>query len=182
MSSRPPHRARVEVNLRDLRQLFDSMDPSPFRERDLAPAAENYIVDSIKELPARAACALVLHVDQPKAGPDEETDVGGAVRAHFVRRAALLRRDLRVLLRRGFVSLAIGVAFLVTLFAIAQLARRLIGDGAVARIVEESLLIAGWVAMWRPLEIFLYDWWPILGELRLRERLSEITVELVYRS
>jgi len=27
--------------------------------------------------------------------------------------------------------------------------------------VRESLLVGGAVAPWRPLEIFLYDWWPI---------------------
>ena len=33
--------------------------------------------------------------------------------------------------------------------------------------------------MWRPLEIFLYDWWPILGEQRVRERLSRVEVRVV---
>jgi hypothetical protein len=33
--------------------------------------------------------------------------------------------------------------------------------------------------MWRPLEIFLYDWWPIVGERRLHERLSRIEVRIV---
>ncbi len=172
----------MEVHLQELRQLFDALDPSPFRDRDLAPAAENYIVDSLKELPARAPCALVIYLDQPAGAADEEAAVGGAIRSHFARRAQVLRRDLRQLLRRGFVSLAIGLAFLVTLLLIAQLARRLTGAGTVSRIVEESLLIAGWVAMWRPLEIFLYDWWPILGELRLRERLSTVAVRFVYHT
>jgi hypothetical protein len=94
----------------------------------------------------------------------------------------VLRRDLRQLLRRGFVSLTIGMLFLVTLLGIAHLAVRVFGAGALSRIVEESLLIAGWVAMWRPLEIFLYDWWPILGELRLRERLSATRVRFAYHT
>jgi hypothetical protein len=32
--------------------------------------------------------------------------------------------------------------------------------------------------MWRPLEIFLYDWWPILGEKRLHERLARAEVRI----
>ena len=137
-------------------------------------------MDSLKELPAGVPCALVIYVDQPQTAPDEEAAVAGAIRAHFARRAAVLRRDLRDLLRRGVVSLAIGLAFLVTLFVLAQLAARIVKSGTLARIVEESLLIAGWVAMWRPLEIFLYDWWPILGELRLRRRLSTTRVRLLH--
>jgi hypothetical protein len=40
------------------------------------------------------------------------------------------------------------------------------------------LVIGGWVAMWRPLEIFLYDWWPIRDERQLYERLSVMPVRV----
>ena len=48
-----------------------------------------------------------------------------------------------------------------------------------AGVARESLLIGGWVAMWRPLEVFLYDWWPIRAEARLFDRLSAMTVRIV---
>ncbi len=48
----------IEVRVSELRRLFNSMDPSPFRNRDLDPSAEEFIVSSGKELPAmrRSAC------------------------------------------------------------------------------------------------------------------------------
>lgn len=51
----------IEVHFRELNQLFDSLDHSPFREKDLDPNAEEHIVTSIKELPSRAPCALCLY-------------------------------------------------------------------------------------------------------------------------
>ena len=45
---------------------------------------------------------------------------------------------------------------------------------------EEGLLIGGWVAMWRPLEVFLYDWWPISAEARMFDRLAAMPVRLTY--
>ena len=51
-------------------------------------------------------------------------------------------------------------------------------DTRFAEIARESLVIGGWVAMWRPLEIFLYDWWPIRAEARLFERLSAMIVKV----
>jgi hypothetical protein len=117
-----------------------------------------------------------------------DSSAGGRCRRHtgcpragstFARRATLLRRDLRRLVRRGLVSLAIGVAFLALLFAAARLVNWLMGDGALASLFKESLVIGGWVAMWRPLEIFLYDWWPILGEQRTHDRLSRVSVRVV---
>jgi hypothetical protein len=178
--NRPPAGGDViEVRLREVRQLFDALDPSPFREKDLDPDAEEYIVESLKELPSGSPCALVIHLDEPTGLPDEGRAVGDAVRVHFARRAEFLRRDLRRLFRRGFISLAIGVAFLVVIFAVVRVIGQLLGETAVALLSREGLIIVGWVAMWRPLEIFLYDWWPILGEQRVRDRLSRIEVRVV---
>jgi hypothetical protein len=54
-------------------------------------------------------------------------------------------------------------------------------DRPIGGFFEESRLIAGWVAMWRPLEIFLYDWWPILALVRLSDRLKGMPVRIIYR-
>ncbi|HKQ14338.1 MAG TPA: hypothetical protein VJT80_12965 [Steroidobacteraceae bacterium] len=41
----------------------------------------------------------------------------------------------------------------------------------------EITLILGWVAMWKPVEIFLYDWWPDLDRRRLVERIAHMQIE-----
>jgi len=159
-------------------QLFDTLDPATHQEKDLSPKIDEYIVESALDLPGNGPYALTVHLEQPGGG-DEERLVGEAVRAHFARRARSQSRRLRRLLRRGLVSLGIGLAFLVAVVLAGQLAGRVIGGGGLGILFRESLLIAGWVAMWRPLEIFLYDWWPIAGERRLHDRLSRITVRVV---
>jgi hypothetical protein len=171
----------IEMHLRAISQLLDSLDPSPFHRRDLNPSAEEYIVDSAKELPSRTSFMLVVNLDQSIGLPDEGRVVGDAIRTHFARRSHFLRRDLRQLIRRGLISLCIGMTFLVTLFIIAQAIGRMIGETGFFSLLRESMLIVGWVAMWRPLEIFLYDWWPIVSEWRLHDRLSRINVRVVYR-
>lgn len=170
----------VELHLRTLTQLFDSLDPSPFHEKDLNSDAEEYIVGSVQEQPTTGPSALVLYIDRPAGLPNEGRVVGEAIRVHFARRAQLLRRDLRQLIRRGWISLGIGLTFLAAVFLISQTVGRLMGESAMATLLREGLLIVGWVAMWRPLEIFLYDWWPLLGKIRFHDRLSRINVRIVY--
>src|SRR5215467_4826417 len=46
----------------------------------------------------------------------------------------------------------------------------------VSEIIAEGTLIAGWVAMWRPLDTFLYDWWPIQRRGRILGKLAEMPV------
>ena len=42
--------------------------------------------------------------------------------------------------------------------------------------VQEGVVIGRWVAMWRPMKIFLYDWWPLAARIRLLRRLAKCAV------
>jgi hypothetical protein len=174
----PPGCGVIEVHVRSLSQLFDSMDPSPFHEKDLDRNAEEYIVSSARELSGGAPTALVVHLDD--AIPADAVDVvRAAVRVHFARRALLSRRELHQLLRRGWISLAIGLLVLAAAIAAGGLLTRNGDASPFAQLLQESLLIGGWVAMWRPMEILLYDWWGVRGMRRVYERLSGLAVQIV---
>lgn len=159
-------------------QLFDPVDPSPFRQQDLSAWAAEYIVESMNEMSVPEPVTLKIVVAGP-VDPNSETATGVAVRAYFARQAALRRRSLRLLLRRGLVTLAIGITFLVVFFSVSHLIAWLLDNGPFATLLREGSLIVGWVAMWRPIEIFLYDWWPIVGDRQLHERLSGTSVVVV---
>jgi hypothetical protein len=72
----------------------------------------------------------------------------------------------------------LGVAVLATCVLTAQASTALLGSGNISRFLEESLIILGWVANWRPIEIFLYDWWPLARRRDLYRRLADANVEL----
>jgi hypothetical protein len=169
----------IEVRVRDLNQLFDSLDPSPFHEKDLDRRAEEYIVSSARELPGRAPPTLVVHLDRAPGGPDEPEVLRDAIRSHFVRAAELSRRELRQLMRRGWISLAIGLTVLAAALVGGEVASRL-AEEPWATLAQESLLIGGWVAMWRPMEILLYDWWIVRGERRVYDRVGRMEVRILH--
>src|SRR5262249_24670086 len=58
----PATAAKIEISLSRLPQLFNSLDPSPFLERDLDRDAEDYIVGSAEEAPRQHPLALVIHL------------------------------------------------------------------------------------------------------------------------
>ena len=102
------------------------------------------------------------------------------MRHYFASRAAIKQREFRLFRRRARMSLVIGLAFLVVCFGAAEAVRGHLPE-AWANFVELGLHIVGWVAMWRPLEMYLYDWWPIRGERQLLERLARMPVRLQAR-
>ncbi|MFO7301026.1 MAG: hypothetical protein DIU54_001285 [Acidobacteriota bacterium] len=169
----------IEVRVPELARLFNAIDPSPFRERDLDPAAEEFIIDWSRDLPADAPLALIVYLSRSRSA-DEVAVLRDAVRENFERRAVTARRTLRELFRRGRVSLLIGLGALAASVTLGDLLRTLLPSGGVGSLLSESILIGGWVAMWRPLEIFLYDWWPIRADERLFLRLRDMPVRIVY--
>jgi hypothetical protein len=173
---------RIEVHVAELKQLFNAMDPSPFRERDLDPNAEEFIAGWAKEAPRDAPLAMVVHLDRSMGRPDEAAALGEAVHEFFIDRARVTRQRLHDLFRRGRISLVIGIVTLSALFALSDLIGAVMSGWHVGEPLRESLLIGGWVAMWRPLEIFLYDWWPILANARLYDRLVRMPVRIVYEN
>jgi hypothetical protein len=166
----------------ELKQLFNAIDPSPFRERDLDPAAEEFIVSWAREAPRDASLALVVYLDRPAGLPGEPAMLREAVHAFFRHRAESNSARLRRLFRVGRTSLLIGLLFLAVCVAAGDLVAAALKPRRIGEILRESLLIGGWVAMWRPLEIFLYDWWPIRAEARLYRRLSDMPVRIAYVS
>ncbi|MDM0031522.1 hypothetical protein QTI33_05130 [Variovorax sp. J22P271] len=170
--------AVLDLHVAELRQLFNSMDPAPFRERDLDAKAQAYIVDWAQEVPAGRPLELVVHVDADSVTAADAAMLEEAVDEYFRQRALATWRGLRKMFRTGRISLLIGVLFVGAAALIGESLASLFSKARYATLVHESLVIGAWVALWRPMEIFLYDWWPVRTEARLYERLSRIGVRL----
>ena len=170
-----PHSIRLK--LRDVNQLFNSMDPSPFIEKDLDDEAEEFIVGWAREFPPDEPLRLRVHLEQwPEQDPKEM--IQQAVHNHFAHRAELTGLEFRALMKQGRTSLLIGLSCLAVCLVISNTLLR-VAAGTWASVLRESLTIAGWVAMWRPIQIYLYDWWPVRRRARTYAKLSEMPVEVV---
>jgi hypothetical protein len=112
--------------------------------------------------------------------PDEAAVLRDAIHEFFLQRGGTYRRRLRELFRGGRKSLLIGLTVLATAIALGDFLANLMKTSRIGEILRESLTIGGWVSMWRPLEVFLYDWWPIRNEAQLSDRLAAMPVRIRY--
>ena len=179
----PPSPARkrentIEVNLQDLEQFFNTMDPSPFHKKDLDDELEEFIVSWATEYPLHEPLRLIVYLQNRPADTDVQSVIERAVHNYFAYNTDLNHREFKLLLREGRTSLLIGLVFLTFCLSGGQMASRLQIPGA--SIVETSLTIAGWVAMWHPMDVFLYGWWPLRRAGKVYRKLSTIPVEVRY--
>lgn len=179
--SKRPTTRRIEIYLENLEQFFNSMDPSPFHEKDLDDDAEEFIISWAEEFQVYDPIVLVIHLSRYPTNIDPQQVVEKAVHNHFAYKVRLNRLQFKRLLREGRISLLIGSLFLGTCLLTSHLLQ-FAETNALGEVVRESLTIGGWVAMWRPMEIFLYEWWPLLRSRRMYENLSRMHVEVQRRS
>lgn len=142
--------------------------------RDLDNEVEAYIVESALEMSERAY-RLVIHVAEPDKDRDSKETIAAAVRSYFAYRSEVQARRLRLLLREGRQALLMELGFLTLCWGLGYLAIDTLPK-PFGEFLSEGLLIIGWVANWRPAEIFLYDWRPMHQRRQILEELAKMEV------
>jgi hypothetical protein len=162
----------IDVRIRSIEQMFDNRDPAPFRERDLDPDLSEYLVDAGEDLVGHDQLRVVFWVDQPC--PPEEVE--HAFRAHFEGELARLRRARARHRRSGEIALLVAVVLVTLLVTLAEIVDSAIG-GSLGSGLEEGLLILGWVLMWRPIEVLVYDWIPVRRQRKVLSKLLAARIQ-----
>jgi hypothetical protein len=162
----------IDVRLASVERLFDNRDPAPFRERDLDPSLVEYLIDSCHDMATRPF-RIVFWLEQtsPPAG------VEAAVRAHFAYDLVRLDRDRGIQRRIGWIALSIASVAIVALIGVSNLIAELV-TGTLGAGLKEALLISGWVLMWRPVELLIYDSIPWRHERNAVRRILNTPIQV----
>jgi len=161
----------IELEIRDPAQLYDSLDPAPFHDRALDPKFEAYLVESAREHPPGTVLTLSIRV--PTEIASHAAEIETAIHAHFAHALAAAKRRDRYRLRAGHAAAAIGLALLAACVAIRG---ALPETGPLVDVFREGLLILGWVALWRPIDILLFERWELRNERRHLDQLARARV------
>ena len=166
----------INLKLSDIKQLFNSFDPSPFFERDLDDNAVEYIVDSVREFPKKKM-RVVIHLPELIAESIDPGDIKAAISNYFSYKEQYFIRKIMNQRQEGRNALITGIAFLIICLSLSEFINAFIA-GFLSRILSEGLMIAGWVGMWKPISIFLYDWWPLENEKKVYGKIKSMDVKI----
>jgi hypothetical protein len=118
-----------------------------------------------------------VHLEKFPEKHDAKRLVQEAVHHYFAYRARMNQMEFKRLMKQGRMSLLVGLSFLCLCLMVIEffLVKH---PGTLPNFIGQSLTIAGWVAMWRPMEIYLYDWWPLRRRGQILDKLSHMPVEV----
>jgi hypothetical protein len=167
----PQGTASVSIRVRDLSQLFNSLDPSPFWDRDLDRDAAAFIEDEFTDKQSASA----WHLNVTTQGSAElAAHLQTAVETYYGRMASAVRRELLEHRRMSHLALLVGLGVFFLSVTARELLLRSVPD--LTRVIDEGLIVLGWIALWRPTEMLAYEWIPLVRRRRLYERLAGMRV------
>lgn len=170
----------IEIHVKEVSQLFDSRDPAPFHERDLDSSFATYLIASAEEHSTRSKpFRIQIDIDEPHATLHEEKIVT-AIQSYFTYQIDLKRLEFTRTLRMARLFLVIGFATLLLCLFIARVLRVIESD-FIQTTLREGVIIFGWVSLWKPLELFLFDWYPIYDQIRLYKKISTSPMSVVFQ-
>jgi hypothetical protein len=167
----------IELRLKDLDQFFNSFDPSPFHDKDIDDDAERYLVNSVRSFPLKTKLKLIFYLP-PEHHQEASTVLATAIDNYFDFKITMASREIRTTLYEGRIALLIGTLFLVACMSI-RTVLEFLSSYPFGNILLEGLSIVGWVAMWRPINTFLYDWWSLYRTKRVFEKIRDMPIEIV---
>jgi hypothetical protein len=163
-------RGVIELQLRDLSDLVEA-NASPLRSGALTSDAETYIVRKAKLVPTHQPIHLIINSAKPL-----DRDVGPIITDHFRAAVRIQSEAMGELFRNGRKALLIGLLTLGLCLFLAWYFTYHVPQRPITRLIQESFVILGWVSMWKPIEVFLYEWLPLARRRSLFQRLSSANV------
>ncbi|MFA4876720.1 MAG: hypothetical protein WC586_04860 [Methanoregula sp.] len=167
----------IEIKLSTIIQMFNTFDPAPFHEKELDSDAERYIVNIVKDFPAKTQFKMIFYLPEELAYGEEVKKIAPAIHNHFRYKMLVADQKYRSQFRYGRTAMLIGLAFL-TVALVVRFFIFSVSSELHTQIFADALLIIGWAAMWEPVTILLYGLWPIIQLKKTYEKISKMEIEV----
>lgn len=171
----------VEVRIKNPLQLFDARDPSPFRERDLDDDFVEYINASANEFSPSIPLKVVIYIQEKETKELPKDSILEAIRSYYLYQIDLKKSELKAFAKRAQLFLLIGLTILILSVTIAG-NLNLEHFPGLHGVLKEGFLIFGWVSFWRPIELILFDWYPLYEKISFYKKLLATEIEVIFEA
>lgn len=169
----------VTVRVNDLRDLFREREYDPFTD-DVHDVGSIAALAALPHLASRLDdISLRVLVPSDALTPQTEAEVRGALQRYCAHAISQARRKLAAMRWVGIRSFALGLVFFGISLAASSWVHRLVAlPESIRTLASESLIVAGWVVIWQPLDTLVQGWWPQWEEQRTFKAIGAIPVRV----
>lgn len=176
---RPDPLTTVTLQLSDIHNFFQTQEVDPFLGENIEESGIDQLMDTLKARPGRSPSVTRIAIRLPAAAitPDLPQRTRAAIGAYCrarIRLAEQKKRDIFLQARR---AVPVGFFFWAFCLVMSLLFESIFGhEEILGRIFSEGFIITGWVGLWHPAELVLFDWRPYSRDIRLYQQIAAMEV------
>lgn len=146
----------VNIEVRDTGQLYEGYGYRNSEYKTLNRELERYILANVSCYELKKNLRLIINVmanNGRNKADISETDI----HSHFFIREEEAKQELEQLVKQWRINMLIGILFLVLCLILVEIFAPFSYINVI-KIIKESLMIIGWVALWEPVTFLLFGW------------------------
>lgn len=172
----------IALHLDDLRYLFEKPAFDPLHGRFTELSGLEHIINELKPLSLQRPLRVMLSLPAEQFSDDSAIIGATAVRGYCDAQIGRIEKEMVALRWKGIKALQTGVLFLAACLVLSAFFGEMDGlPEFLSTFLSEGFLIAGWVSLWHPTEILLYEWWPYWRDKQIYKRIRDMELVITPR-
>lgn len=170
----------IIITLDQVEDLFAAASFSPLKGYFEPRSGMEQVLDQVAARRLRPAEPLHLKLTIRQSTDVSDDTIRTAIRGYCEAVVVDRRLDLQRIRRHGRNALLLGLGFLAACMALSTAANAaMFLPEFVRRLFGEGLVIAGWVGLWRPIEVMLFDTRPPEHDIRLHQAIAAAEIDVL---
>ncbi len=167
----------ISLHLEDIHDLFTASQFEPFCENQMTVSGMDYLCSNLKSSRLTEPIRAAIFLPQDKIQPDLTEPLRRAISCYCHYQIERNQNELTSIRWQAIKAFQSGLIFLGVCLLISTLSETAVFlPEWTRRLVGEGFLIVGWVSLWHPAELFLFEWWPYWREIHIYKRLIDMEI------
>jgi hypothetical protein len=169
----------ITLRLDDIQHLFLAPELNPLAGQFRFISGMEEIVNELKPNPLGPQVHVTVWLPPDHFSDNIEQTAQEAIRKYCDARIHQITNELASLRRQGFKALQTGLIFLAGCLLLSTLFGQMETLPNFLRMfLREGFVIAGWVSLWQPTTILLFDWWTPQRDKRIYACLKDMELKI----
>lgn len=175
-------KSTVQLNFKNLGQLLDLDDPSPYPHKELTEVAEDAISSHLGDFPIKREVELVVSLPSGALNLEIQENLAETIRQHFNFRASeialeLVRKKSNV--KFGLKAIAVMVAIMIPIgLAIKLLPDLHLFSSAVQLIIAGTITIIAWVVIGDTFKAYVIGYRDVERKMKVYEKAARMNIRI----
>ncbi|MGA1821897.1 MAG: hypothetical protein ACMUIG_05165 [Thermoplasmatota archaeon] len=166
----------IKVSIRSYKDIFNDLDPAPFRKRDLDPDLRTYLEDSSIDIPLKNKISLQFSASEQIKDREKEKKVILGLKTYFQFIIRTFQKEISHEYRKGGVYIICSFVLLLLAYYLSSI----IPDHFLLITLVEGLFIGGWVFLWEAIAVVVFKNREIRLKLKRYRRLNKAPIRFIY--